>query len=115
MCLRIDTNTKELVAKNDIVVWKTLDPGNISNFYAFKYKRNTLYRLRQKLEVCGSCIFEGFHSYKSRDGLYGWNKIVKMIIPKGAKYYYGIHSDNRYGYVSSSIRTGDLRDQKGSQ
>lgn len=112
---------KEKIAKIDIDVYKIINIENKSEWKHFQYVPNTLYRLRKKLNLEQKAglvtklnyykIDEGFHSYDKNavetQQIVPFLKLVKFIIPKGAKYYY----NSRFGeYVSSSIRSGDLTD-----
>ena len=117
MCFHISNkNPNEQTAKEDIVVYKVLErKSNKAIYRNFYYQPNRTYRLRKKLELCHSSfistisnIHEGFHSCSTLDKAkeiksYDWNyrKIVKFIIPKGAKYYYNQIDQE---YVSTSIR-----------
>lgn len=113
MCFMIPNHdkSKEYTAKEDITVYKVIFKDNSSQYRYFQYKPNTTYRLRKKLKIINvKFIYEGFHSYidkKNNKHMVVGNshKIVKFVIPKGAKYY--INKMNGE-YVSTSIRTGDL-------
>lgn len=108
MCLYTDTD-KALIAKEDIHVWKVITSKNLSIHQYFEYKPNTLYRLRKALKLVGipSRIYEGFHSFRIKPYKdIPEYKVVEFTIPKGAKYFLGIHDD----IVSTSIRSGTLRD-----
>lgn len=125
MCLLIDikkhadhSDTLPLVAKQDITVYKMIFTNNESLYTFFKYKPNTLYRLRKSLKIEYSqplkqnvkkTVEEGFHAFTKENGFTGLNlpykKLVKFTIPKGAKYYLGMNGD----IVSTSIRSGNLK------
>lgn len=109
MCFCVDDGVVEKTATEDIVVWKTILKNNQSVVFSFRYDENRLYRLRQKLVIeDGYEINNGFHSYirhqGKKDGYRKNVKFVKMIIPKGAKYY-----EDGSERVSTSIRTLDLK------
>lgn len=112
MCLKIKKGEVEKTATEDIVVYKIINMHNNSLYQGFQYKPNRLYRLRKKLKVKRNEIYEGFHSYnclvKVRDNILETflnPKVVKFVIPKGAKYYLGRDND----IVSTSIRSGNLK------
>lgn len=104
-------HSAEQFAKEDITVYKVVLKSNTSFWRHFKYKANTLYRLRKKLKVSPIWgeIHLGFHSYstmrKANAEVCNGTKIVAFTIPKGAKYY---HNPDHMEYVSSSIRSDDL-------
>lgn len=131
---KIHKNPIPLTAKKDIEVFKVIHNDNYTVIQGFKYEPNTLYRHRKSLKCYGGYnIFHGFHSYDekvtfkicNKDLVYKqadvinlrYNnreisnydvikcKIVKFIIPKGAKYFIGTDGDK----VSTSIRSGDLK------
>lgn len=114
MCFLV-TDRTEYTAKKDIDVYKVIYSDNKSFWRYFEYSSNTLYRLRKKL-VCSQVglgmrypeIYEGFHSYSTAYIAYNHrpegSKVVTFTIPRGAKFYY-----NNSEYVSSSIRSGDLK------
>lgn len=109
MCFFVHGKVVEKTATEDIVVWKVINKNNKSNVYDFQYIPNTLCRLKKKLVVIHEFkINNGFHSYIRHPGQRydsnSRNKFVKMIIPKGAKYY-----ENSNERVSTSIRTLDLK------
>lgn len=114
MCLSVISS--ELTATEDMVVYKVIRQNNTSVYYDFQYKPNTLYRLRKKLKIINNGSYngirEGFHSFKDfqyatveMSNWFRTEKIVKFVIPKGAKYYLGMSGD----IVSTSIRSGDLK------
>lgn len=99
----------EQTAAADIPVYKFLTGRNTSTVRGFKYRPDTLYRLRKKLEVENGSIYEGFHSYRYEPIMNTFGqKIVKFIIPKGSKYFI-----NNYECVSDRILSGDLVDMYG--
>lgn len=121
MCLTIANNsTKPLIAKKDILVWKVITKNNISIWREFRYYPNKTYITKFYIE-CGNLVYNynmmfctvysGFHAYLSRSiarkvkSYVNDEKVVKFIIPKGAKYYLGDDGD----IVSNKIRSGDLK------
>lgn len=111
MCFYVRTNhEQEQTAKEDITVYKIIFRGDNASIYrGFVYTPNTSYRLRKKLKIdCGiiDTIDKGFHSYAIKFPVSSsTRKLVKFIIPRGAKYYYDPVNKE---YVSSSIRSDDL-------
>lgn len=113
MCFYIHPkHAREQTAKKDITVYKEIFRNNLSYWRCFEYSPNTLYQLRKPLKHdthVAHEIHEGFHSYDNLQYAYSirdpYAKIVKFVIPKGAKYY---HNSDRHEYVSTSIRSGDL-------
>ena len=119
MCLQT-TWTKPKIAEKDIICYKLLRPGINENEYLapfkhFKYISNRLYKTRMTkgdvelgaFDIRASSskrkmlnkgyplisIVKGFHSAMNKTRLRGnsqYGKIVKCIIPKGAKYYKGL-------------------------
>ena len=115
MCLRTLTNEIK-TAKEDILVYKIIDSKTNESLYRrFKYHRNTLYRLRKRLEIqLNYYVDDGFHSYASLGKakevendliFHPFRKVVEFTIPKGAKYIVGRSNE----IVSTSIRSGSLK------
>lgn len=123
MCLCIKKSDNEQIAEEDIVCYKLLIEcyDKKSKSTVFKsirgtYQLNTLYRLRKKLKPDNNILQEfginkGYHSYDKEGAIVAkkhalsFRKIYKCIIPKGAKYYKGVHNNREYtGYVSTSIK-----------
>lgn len=120
MCFRLLTKNRyprPLVAKEDIVVYKRLkktSKGYKSPYKDFVYNVGYHYYETSSLRkrYTGSPMYnfrlhsfdinEGLHSYKDLTTAMYWKntleKIVKMIIPKGAKYY-----DNGSEIVSTEL------------
>lgn len=116
----IDNILQPHIAKSNMTVWKVITTDNYSYYKNKPYKPNTLYPrvkfgyysqvIKQILETV---IEMGYHSYKSRENARNLHfnsimddtKIVKFIIPKGAKYYIGEDGD----IVSNIIKSGDLK------
>lgn len=125
MCLCIDKsknpNLKPLIANNDITVWKIINSNNISAIRDFKYIKNKKYKFvklnaLRHIHYDNAIIEAGYHAYRTRDmarymksdySCEDHMKIVKFIIPKGAKYYFGTDGD----IVSNTIVSGDLKSQ----
>lgn len=114
MCLQVlheDWENPIQTAKEDIVVYKILkQKTNESPYYIFKYEAGTLYRLRRALNVWFGMVYTGYHAYLDRDTAFfrktiNKTKVVKMIIPKGAKFCVGTRGD----VVSTSLRSGNLK------
>lgn len=107
MCLFID-DAVETTALEPIKVFKVLRNDNTSPYRKFKYEKGITYRLRKKLKTQNNLyIRDGFHSYRNMCGarkeISLWDdrcKICVFVIPRGAKYYIGMHND----VVSTSIR-----------
>jgi hypothetical protein len=103
---------KPRIAKADIPVFKIIDKDNTSFIQKFQYEPNTLYRLRKALKPALHWPYEvdaGFHAYtidcyETNKHLNSRTKKVKFTIPKGARYFIGIHGD----IVATAIRSGDL-------
>lgn len=117
MCLRADGNVE--TCRTDLTVYKVLTAENRSAYRLFFYSPNVLIRLRKSIRPNGfGNVHVGFHAYRRLpaamdclahllDTNYngGRYKIVKMVIPKGAKMVYGRDGD----IVSTSLRTGSLQ------
>lgn len=132
MCLYVDEQLhkktcngfKPHTARKNITVWKVIKKNNYSLYLNKCYKQNILYP-RVKFGYSGrysssfsdikefATIDRGYHSYRSRERArdehhnvqHNNSKIVKFIIPKGAKYYIGDCED----IVSDIIKSGDLK------
>lgn len=125
MCLKVHTKSKTppkpLTATRNITVYKKLR----SDFYAyflsrFKYERGWHYyqvpdrrtdkngfgisSFEMEHNSWFHSIREGFHSYTSAKAAGTLPVVVKMIIPKGAKYYKG----SRRGYSSREIVSNEI-------
>ena len=128
MCLYIDNYKHKLdknrvplpmIMKNDRVVWKVIREDNCSVYQKFVYRENTEYgseELNARYSYLGEGIQsihyvnEGYHAYTTRKfarlcRFSRMEKIVKFVIPEGAKYYIGCLGD----IVSDQIRSLDLR------
>jgi hypothetical protein len=118
MCLYIDGTREPLIAENDIVVYKFLGPGNNAPYYSKVYKANSEYKIKGTLTPdSDGVINEGFHAWRTEsvarymmaitaDAHTPVRKVVKFIIPKGAKYFRGQSND----IVSDRIRTESLKE-----
>lgn len=94
---------KPLIAKEDIIVYKVLDQNNYSPYRAYKYTEGFhYYETGDIIPEVGKCstdiiIKKGLHSYSSytiaSTRRNSTDKIVKMIIPKGSKYFIGKNED----------------------
>lgn len=92
---------KPLIAKEDITVYKILDRGFFSPYRDFKYKRGEEYKATFSFFVTSIShdleVHSGLHAYVSMEYAYGnrsdEQKIYKMTIPKGAKYFVGIFNE----------------------
>lgn len=110
MCL-YTTQARAKTAHKDRVVYKILYQDNNSPYREYKYCPNETYTTAftiVKLPV-NYQITTGYHAYTSfrtaNEKLLGpYKKIVKFIIPAGAKYYLGRRGD----IVSSSVRVDSL-------
>lgn len=157
MCLQTNQEKPD-IATEDIVVWKVINLDNTSCVKGFKYKPNKKYKqwfgmkhIKPVYKHDIGKIERAFHSYPTIphydfnvDG-YGTKnmpfflraglKLVKFIIPKGAKYYTGYDQElilydfinrktsmyNHGGlshrhiqvpfYASNMIISGDLQDE----
>jgi hypothetical protein len=125
MCLRIyeDFRTRRKarefmdspkIATKDILVWKVIESNGVSPYRYFKYEKGYHYYQTGKKPFGfklqqGFCrwfieINMGLHSCKSINrakevqGLSSTRKVVKMYIPKGAKYF-----ENEREYVSDQL------------
>lgn len=114
MCLVIkNIKTRELariytknpkIAKKDVNVFKVLDENNNSAYQYFKYEKGTHYyqtgrpfsfEIYKQESVFNYGwrinINRGLHSFTlkkaAKEILYPNDKIVKMVIPRGSKYY----------------------------
>ena len=121
MCLDIKSGPH--VAEKDILAWKVIYHTNASYWQYFDYTPNTAYKkiaLKIRNNIISAYIFAGYHAFRSRKAArlnlhymnlhYGSDrrtKIVKFIIPKGAKYFIGFDND----IVSNLIVSGDLKPQ----
>lgn len=118
MCFVINkVHTSPKIAEEDIICYKVIGKNNISIHRDFNYMPNVTYPdvalipRKYEDEYDTNFIEEGYHSYSSLDFACDRcyrikEKVVLMIIPKGATYYYNPICDE---YVSSVIRSGDLR------
>ena len=101
----LEAKKKPLVAKKDIPVYKVLTITNEPPYYCrFKYKQGFRYtekKLGIVVEVHGQYYKligkRGLHACLNKKAAAAHtqysDKIVKMYIPKGAKYYKGIDDD----------------------
>lgn len=131
MCLYIDTSKHKLgkngiplplIMEEDRVVWKVIGYNNISTTRLFQYDENSLYSIDglKVYRVEGAIhqprivyvVDRGYHAYTTRRTARGCRclflcdgKIVKFVIPKGAKYFVGMDGD----IVSDQIRSLDLK------
>ena len=132
MCLIIDTKKhpelKALIADKAITVWKVMYKTNkapyqgsvyLPNYYCSMVRLKVLKAYFKYADVVRyiASIEEGYHAFRIREDarklIRGFNavnvtndyKIVKMVIPKGAKYYIGTNGD----IVSEVIFSGDLK------
>ena len=132
MCLNIDTTKhpelKPLIADKDITVWKVMYKTNKSPYQGAAYVANhycSMVRLKpvevhfKGIDVVlhSATIEEGYHAFRIREVarklIRGFSyffannnyKLVKMVIPKGTRYYIG----NKGDIVSEVIYTGDLK------
>lgn len=93
MCL-VTSQSKPLIAKEDIVVYKCLfkqETTLLSPYMEFEYKLRTLYEVSLGVIICNdtTVVREGFHAYYTKKhALHKWtNEVYKCIVPKGSKYY----------------------------
>ena len=102
----------------------------LRSYYHPDFKWNVDKRYRSKLEIEPNIlnsydifrylVTEGFHSYQTLDSAKEFCKstamepcvIVRCIIPKGAKYCEGMHSDKQDGYSSNQIIMKEIVDFK---
>lgn len=135
MCLIIDKkfetekeanefSKKPLIAEVDIKVYKVINKGNLSPYREFKYEKGWHYYQKSKNNPFTFNIYQnwwentynlsvlaGLHSFKNFKDAQdeaSWNydsKAIKMIIPKGAKYFEGVWGGDEdiEQYVSSEL------------
>jgi hypothetical protein len=123
MCLYIHSRKVEKqIALSDFKVGKIIYEDNTSFVQGFLYKPNQTYHLNKSLvpnrfDGFMMTIHEGFHGWlpesllMSCDNVLKWMatrsgkvKLVEMIVPKNASYYFGINDD----IVTDTIRTASL-------
>lgn len=104
MCL-ITNNSKPLIAKKNIAVYKILDKDMYSIFYGYEYKLNQLNKTHINIEKAGHLfkINSGFHAYHNKIDVidhffkhhlnHSYYMICKAVIPKGSEYYIGDDRD----------------------
>ena len=115
MCFTIDKNHKKpITAKMDIECYKAVLVDEKTAHRNFVYSPNTLYKQNKfwalKNFISGTIldnsINEGFHSYYNLNKAkrcYGYSdyyKMIKCIIPKGAKYFKNPETEE---YVSNQL------------
>jgi len=101
MCLVVPKSQRTKVAKEDIVVYKTLFKEKngiyLSTIKGFPYQRGYLYyqtgkKFTTEQSLFDKFIYKGLHSFQfkkeAKKYLHRTKIIVEMIIPKGARYYY---------------------------
>lgn len=111
MCL----NTKQRkpkVATENIVVYKRLMKGGLSAYRFFKYRRGTTHKSEIDEVADYQRIECGLHSYANEkkalaDADYE-ERVVEMIIPKGALYYKGTFNGH-FSYASNLLHFPKLK------
>ena len=113
MCLKLNSNSKIVVADKDIVCYKVLikrDNSVVSPYWAFEYKIGETYKIEKPLEIkkrinyirCCNVfeVYKGFHSFEQfqsakaflldtqRQFRSGYC-VYKCIIPKGTRMIFG--------------------------
>lgn len=128
MCFHIENNPNEIIAKRDIVVYKTLEREGPKSYLSvhqgtrYEIERNKTFhameksflKLRRtkvtKLVVQGDSIYAGLHSFKYLDSAKrscgSATDVIRFVIPKGTPYYEN-HSERvslQLRYVKTVIR-----------
>ena len=114
MCLIISRkgNSRPKIASEDILVWKILKRGNLSQFHDFTYKRNVINKTEIKefvvddengVNVYGIKVIKGL---RERDGS-GWYKSVDLF---NENYIFGegFHSIGNYDDANKYFRNAFL-------
>lgn len=105
----------ELIATSDIVCYKVVRQKYFLGFILILYEslcqykiyiQNKLYKHKKPLIVENNRIYEGFHSYININKaiiaeLRISTVIVRCIIPRGAKYYINVETNE---YLSNQIK-----------
>ena len=106
----LQASKKPLIAEKDITVYKRLNLNDNSPYQFFKYEKGYEYIEHSFLKDETKVFYiwqvkeyyfiknKGFHAYRSKNKAEAFRntytqKIVKMVIPKGAKYFLGVDSE----------------------
>lgn len=113
MCLR-KKHDEPMVAREDIEVWKVLDSGSIAPHQAYRYRRGLnvpdvpsrgvgdtgaeigpgwLHAFRYRDWAIGEAELLSLTSWYDNDGKDRVFTAVRMLIPRGSKYYIGRDGD----------------------
>ena len=110
MCLYLkNSNVKVLIADKEIPVYKVLNINYNSPYLNMSYRNKNVTK-KSKILRCRTCVKNGLHScltIRAAKSIAVGNKmciIVKMYIPKGAKYYLGMYNE----VASNQLNTSDL-------
>lgn len=113
MCLIIETNTKAIVAEENIYCYKLLAKNNRSVVCNYQYqlgKLNIPVDIVPEVQRAAPAFYinEGYHSFKDKKGAVNdkgpREKIVLCVIPKGTKYWVGkVNQSYADGFVSENI------------
>jgi hypothetical protein len=104
MSFDVNRYSKELIAKKDIICYKTVyktGAGTMRSLVQnFEYRIGGCYKLKggQRLRADYYTIDTGFHSYKRLPNPSASSVIVRCIIPMGAKYW-----KNEVHFVSNKL------------
>jgi len=107
MCLHVNvpySGREPLIAKEDMTVYKSIIRNTKDNSgYPYYYSEVIKYQIGKKnpvveLDLVYNQVHKGYHSWASQDQSFCQSNSI-FIIPKGSKYYIGIHND----YVSNQI------------
>lgn len=117
MCLHIKKGTGIRTAKKRIEVFKVITSDNHSLFkhhYTWAPHSYRKANMAASREGCDRLVYDGFHAFRSPEWAMPYSifpcrippeKIVRMYIPRGAKYYIGDDGD----IVSNRIYSGTLK------
>lgn len=115
MCFYVHKDhSKAKIAKEDIIVFKSIYENNEAIFYDYQYEvgiKNPRVKLKTHKTIYDNIvIYEGYHSYdlQQKTGYNGDPRVIErrekkevnFIIPKGTKYYF---NPDHLEYVSETI------------
>lgn len=127
MCLTIKESGFEMIAEEDMTVYKVIRTDNTSQMQRFPYDPGAQYTLppadSAKFNLAGlkprkddgwRRVYSGFHAYITKEEAEdrvaqayapAVLKVVAFTVPKGAHYYLGFYEE----IVSDQIIAGDLK------
>lgn len=109
MCITIEKNSKEKIAKKNIKVYKSLCEDGISYFQFYRYiPFQPSPHTELEIYTCGDGVIignRGYHSWKKfpLTHFLSGDKIAIFRIPAGCKYYEGVQHDGKEGFISEKI------------